>query len=305
MEILLFLGGNSTTRTSCPPHSASNLGKSQIFFLTNLLNCLYIFTSIYVEGLKELSTLLPVYYQIKQTIKTWILNKEFTPGEKIPSENELAKKFKVSRLTLRQAISQLAQEGFLVSKRGEGTFVTSNENLINSFGLEFTGFMDDLFYQVSKSRTKSAKIARMIVPKLIREKLELDREEAIQIKRVRFWDDKPFAYTINYLPVEIGSKITEKDLCKRPLLQIMEQDLGIQFTEAFQTIEASFSDQEVSERLGIPSGSPILLVERIMYTKGSKPVELVKSSYRGDLYKYIVRLKNIKNKRWEYLETTI
>lgn len=139
--------------------------------------------------------------------------------------------------------------------------------------------MDDLFYQVSKSRTKSAKIARMIVPKLIREKLELDREEAIQIKRVRFWDDKPFAYTINYLPVEIGSKITEKDLCKRPLLQIMEQDLGIQFTEAFQTIEASFSDQEVSERLGIPSGSPILLVERIMYTKGSKPVELVKSSY--------------------------
>jgi len=243
-----------------------------------------------------LATLLPVYYQIKQTIKNWIINKDFNPGEKIPSENELADKFNVSRLTVRQSISHLVQEGFLVSKRGEGTFVTSNKNLINSFSLEFTGFMDDLFYQVSKSRTKSAKIARMIVPKLIREKLALDREEAIQIKRVRFLDDKPFAYTINYLPVEIGSKITEKDLCKRPLLQIIEQDLGIRFIEAFQTIQASFSDQEVSEKLGITSGSPILLVERIMYTKQRKPVELVQSSYRGDLYKYVVRLRNVKRR---------
>lgn len=69
-------------------------------------------------------TLLPIYYQIKQTIKNWIISKEFCPGEKIPSENELAERFDVSRLTVRQAIGQLTQEGFLISKRGEGTFVT-------------------------------------------------------------------------------------------------------------------------------------------------------------------------------------
>jgi GntR family transcriptional regulator len=243
-----------------------------------------------------LSTLLPVYYQIKQTIKRWIINKEFNPGEKIPSENELADRFSVNRLTVRQAISQLVQEGFLFSKKGEGTFVTQNGNLISSFSLEFTGFMDDLFYQVSKSRTKSAKIARMIVPKLIREKLASDREEAIQIKRVRFLEDKSFAYTINYLPVEIGSKINEKDLFKKPLLQILEQDLGIEFDEALQAIEASFADKEVADQLGITSGSPILFVERIMYTKKRKPVELVQSSYRGDLYKYTVRLRNLRRK---------
>ena len=245
-----------------------------------------------------MSALLPAYYQIKQTIKNWILNKEFNPGEKIPSENELGEKFNVSRLTVRQAISQLVQEGFLISKRGEGTFVTHNEHLIGSFSLEFTGFMDDLFYQISKCKTKSVKINRIPVPKVIKEKLELSNsgEEVIQIKRVRFLNDKPFNYTINYLPFDIGRRITEKDLLRKPLLQIMEQDLGIQFTEAFQTIEASFADQEVSEQLGIVSGSPILLVERIMYTKKRKPVEVVQSSYRGDLYKYIVRLKNIKRK---------
>lgn len=245
-----------------------------------------------------MSTLLPAYYQIKQTIKNWILNKEFNPGEKIPSENELGEKFNVSRLTVRQAISQLVQEGFLISKRGEGTFVTHNEHLIGSFSLEFTGFMDDLFYQISKCKTKSVKINRIPVPKVIKEKLELSNsgEEVIQIKRVRFLNDKPFNYTINYLPIDIGKRMTEKDLLRKPLLQIMEQDLGIQFTEAFQQIEASFADQEVSEQLDIVSGSPILLVERIMYTKKRKPVEVVQSSYRGDLYKYIVRLKNIKRK---------
>jgi len=242
--------------------------------------------------------ILPVYYQIKQIIKKWIINKEFNPGGKIPSENELADKFNVNRLTVRQAISQLVQEGFLVSKRGEGTFVTNNENLIGSFNLEFTGFMDDLFYQVSKSRTKSVKIARMRASKLIKEKLELDNkdEEITQIKRVRFLENKSFAYTINYLPIEMGTKIKEKELYKRPLLQIIEQDLGIQFTEAFQTIEATFADQDTSEQLGIASGSPILFVERIMYTYNRKPVEFVQSSYRGDLYKYIVWLKNVKSK---------
>lgn len=243
-------------------------------------------------------TLLPVYYQIKQAVRTWIVDGEFNSGQKIPSENELAKKFNVSRLTVRQAISQLVQEGFLTSKQGEGTFVTSDQNLINNFSLEFTGFMDDLFYQVSKSETKLVKMARREPSKSIKDKLELGsgEKEVLQIKRVRFLQNKPFAYTVNYLPLAIGKEVSKKELYKKPLLQILEQDFGIKFIEAFQTIQASFADQEVSDKLGIASGSPILFVERIMYTKRRKPVEVVQTSYRGDLYKYIVRLKYLRRK---------
>jgi GntR family transcriptional regulator len=245
-----------------------------------------------------MATLLPVYYQIKQTIKGWILSREFNPGGKIPSENELAEKFKVSRLTVRQAIAQLVQEGFLISKRGEGTFVTRNQSLIDGFSLEFTGFMDDLFYQISRSKTKSVQIQQILAPKLIKKKLELPdpQKEVIQIKRVRFLEGKSFAFTVNYLPLRIGKRLHAKDLYRKSLMYILEQDLGIKFTEAFQTIQASFADREVSEQLEITSGSPVLFVERIMYTDHAKPVELVQSSYRGDLYKYIVRLKNLKRK---------
>jgi GntR family transcriptional regulator len=245
-----------------------------------------------------MNALLPLYYQIKQTIKNWILNKEYGPGDKIPSENELAAQFNVNRLTVRQAISQLIQEGFLVSKRGQGTFVANNENILESLNLEFTGFMDDLFYQIAKTKTKSVEITKINVSKSLREKFKLDRrcEEVIEIKRVRFKRNNSFAYTVNYLPLEIGNRISEKALKRKPLLQIMEQDLGIQFTEAFQTIEASFADVEVAKKLGVSPGSPILYVERVMYAKNHKPVEFVQTSYRGDLYKYIVRLKTVKRK---------
>ena len=122
-----------------------------------------------------MATLLPIYYQIKERIKGWIVEGEFTPGAKIPSENELSEMFEVSRLTVRQAVSQLTQEGFLYRKRGEGTFVTDNEGLINSLSLELTGFMNDLFYyQISQIKIKSAEIHRVAVSKRIREKLEID-----------------------------------------------------------------------------------------------------------------------------------
>jgi len=246
-----------------------------------------------------MNTILPIYYQIKQTIKTWIINKEFNPGGKIPSENELAERFGVSRLTIRQAISQLTQEGFLISRRGEGTFVTDNAHLIDSWNFEFRGLIDDFFFaQISEVKTKSVQINKTMAPRAIQEKLGLSREteKDIQIKRLRYVRDRLLTFSVNYLPIEIGAKLQEQALYEKSLLQILEQDLGINFTEAVQTIEASFASPEVAQHLAIPSGSPILFIERIMYTKRKKPVEIFQSSYRGDMYKFIVRYKNVLRK---------
>jgi len=243
-----------------------------------------------------MKNLLPVYYQIKETIKNWIHNKEYQPGQKIPSVEKLAKHFKVNHLTVRQAVGHLEQEGFLVSKRGSGTFVSSDESLKNSLCMEITGFMDEIFYQVQKAKTKTAEINIIQTPKIIAEKLKLSREEKalIEIKRVRLLNNNSFNYSINYLPMGIGSKIVNKDLFKKPLLQILEQDLNIKFSEAVQSIQATFANQEVADKLQVPSGSPTLFVERILYTNDRKPIQMLQAHYRGDLFKYIVRLKNIR-----------
>jgi GntR family transcriptional regulator len=242
--------------------------------------------------------LLPLYYQIKHTIRNSISNKEFSPGEKIPSTYQLADRFKVNHLTVRQAIDELVQEGFLVSKRGLGTFVSDNKNLIHSLSIEITGFMDEIFYEIQKAKTVSVVINEIPATPVVSESLALSPAEktVIQIKRVRLLREQSFNYAVNYLPVNIGSKIIEEDLYKKPLLQILEQDLKIQFTDSYQTIQASFADQEVSNQLNVPSGSPILFIERIIYTKKNKPVEILHASYRGDLFKYVVRLKNVRGK---------
>jgi len=248
--------------------------------------------------------LLPVYYQINNKIKDWIMSKEYGLGEQIPSETELAKIFNVTRVTVRQAIALLIEEGLLHRKRGAGTFVTTDSKLIGKFGLDFTGFMDGLFYQVSKSKTKSVVIESIKTPRIVKEKLRIEDETVVRIKRVRMLNGSIFAYTVNYLPEKIGCKIKEKSLYEKPLLKILEVDLGIDFDEAFQTIEASFSDQETSEKLEVPSGSPILFVERIMYDSSKNPFELVQTSYRGNSYKYVVRLKMDKaNKKARWIRS--
>jgi GntR family transcriptional regulator len=243
-----------------------------------------------------MSAVMPVYYQIMHTIKGWIISKEFNAGQKLPSENELAEKFGVSRLTVRQAIAQLSREGFINSRRGEGTFVTGDENLINSVSLEFRGFMDDLFFhQMVKTKIKSVSIDRVTASAPVKEKLDLtDKEsEVIEIRRVQILRDGVFSYIVNYLPPEIGSRITAEQLYERTLLSILEKDLKIRFTEAIQTIEASFATQDMAKELGIPSGSPVLVAERVMYTTNHKPVEVYQASYRGDLHKFIFRLKSV------------
>ncbi len=239
-----------------------------------------------------------MYYQIKETMKGWILEKKYEPGQKIPSAEQLAKHFMVSYVTVRQAIGQLEQEGFLVSKRGSGTFVSNDKILINSLSTEAMGFMDEIFYQVQRAKTKWVETNVIETPAIVKEKLRLSSEEKkiLQIKRVRFLGDKSFNFSTNYIPMEIGSRIVEKDLYKKPLLQILAQDLGIAFDEALQVIQASFADQEVSEKLGIALGSPMLFLERILYAKHGKPIQMLQCRYRGDLFKYIVRLKNIRSK---------
>lgn len=245
-----------------------------------------------------MSQLIPIYYQIKQSIKSRIINKEFNPGDRIPSENQLAEQFNVTRLTVRQALYQLVQEGLLEARRGNGTFVTNNNNIIKSHSYESAGFVDEDFYKVQKPETRSVEIDRVPAPKFVQDKLKLDRDDEIvtRLKRVKYLKNNPFNYIINYLPLEIGSKIVKKDLYQKSLLEILEIEIGIDFNEAFQTIEAAFADQEISDKLKIPSGAPMLSVVRTMYAKKRAPSLLSHILYRGDLFQYIARFKKVKRK---------
>ena len=92
---------------------------------------------------------------------------------------------------------------------------------------------------------------------------------------------------------EIGDRINKKMLYQKPILQIIEIDFGIKFTESFVSIEASFADNETAKYLDVTPGYPILLTERVLFADNHKPIELVRSSHRGDVRKYIFSSKRV------------
>lgn len=239
---------------------------------------------------------IPVYHQIRRTVKHWLIDKRYGPNDRIPPENELAKMFEVNRMTIRQALSSLVDEGILIRKRGEGTFVNGDEELIRGMSLKHIDMVSELFLPIMKSKTLTVTLREVEPAPLIREKLEMLKKDthAVKIQRDRILPEGIPAFTTNYLPLEIGKKLKESELLKRPLLKIMEEDLGINFTEAFQTMEASFAAEEEAKHLNIDTGDLTLLMERIMYGEKGKPVELVQTICEASKYKGCLSLKKVK-----------
>jgi len=240
--------------------------------------------------------ILPVYHQIRRTIKHWILDKTYCPTDKIPPEQELAGQFNVNRMTVRQALSSLVDEGLLIRRRGGGTFVSDDAALIEGMYLKHVGMTNELLVPLMKSKVLTVERKEVEPNPIIREKLELgaDAGVVVRIKRDRLTPEGFPAFTINYLPFEIGRQLSETDLLKKPLVKILEDDLKINFIEAYQTIEASFADEEAAAHLGIHPGVPTLFTERIMYAEKGKPVELVNTIYQASQYKCCLHLKKVK-----------
>jgi len=233
----------------------------------------------------------PVYFQIKNIIKKRISDGTYPLETRIPSEHQLSREFGVNRQTVRRALILLAHEGYLERFRKRGTFIS---NRVKEFeGLELRGLFDDLFSHVARFKTKRVVISEQAPPEMVVDLFQLDRkrDKVKVIKRVRFLKESPVAYTINYLPLEIGDRISNEDLYQMPLLHIFKEKLCVPLGEAFQTIEASIADNEVAKALKISPGAQVLLMQRTFFTKSGKPFDFVQTFYRGDKFRYFVRFR--------------
>jgi GntR family transcriptional regulator len=236
-----------------------------------------------------MNDLVPIYQQIKETIKTWIMDGIYKPSQKIPSESELIKEFGVSRLTIRQAVGHLVQEGYLISKRGKGSFVTSDPEKLACLTRKLYGSIDDLLYHTERLKTKDVKIRNINPSPMIRQRLNLGSEEALvqEVTRVRFAGDTPVVVTRSYMKLKYGKFLNEKKLKENPLvIGILEKEAGITWKRVLQTVEATFADKILAGYLSITSGSPMLRVERIIMAARRKPIILAISWFRADIFKY-------------------
>ncbi len=257
--------------------------------------------------LKRGQGLIPLYYQVQHTISQRIARGEYAPGTQLPAESELSRELGVSRVTVREALRVLAQENTLVKVQGRGTFVANNPRLAQG-SRTFTGFLEDLYDQLERISVRQIEVARVPVPDDVRSTLALGKAETevVRIKRTRYVDKEPYAFTINILPLEIGKHLNKENLHAAPLVRILEEDLKIQICDAYETITATAADTEVSQSLEVPFLSAVMHVRRVLFTVDEKPLQLVDSYYRADKFHYSVHLVRVQDKgKWAWSQKVV
>ncbi len=237
---------------------------------------------------------LPLYFQVMMAVRENILTGEWTPGTQIPGELDLAQRLGVSVVTIRQALGQLAHEGFIRREKAKGTFVNWKGPVRQSANLEVEA--DDLVTLDRASTSfKLISIEHVPPPKEIQQKLLLGANEKVsRIERIRLSQGHPLAYVVSYVSFRIGSRIPKKQLENAPLPIIIEAVSAINITEVKHAVSAMLADQEIARHLEIASGSPVLLVQRDYLHRKDTIVRSI-GFYRSDLFSYRLTLKRKKH----------
>ncbi len=230
----------------------------------------------------------PLYHQVAGILRQRIDDGIFPAGGRLLSEDELAVEFEVSRATIRQAIGQLVIERRVVRRQGRGTFVAERDSSV--LQQRYRGSLGDLIRESHRAKTRNLDVAHgASVPYNIAEALQLADPVGTIVRRTRVMDNEPFAYTVTYLPPDLGAQITVSGLRRKALMELLI-DAGVVLSSATQAIRAQLADVEVSSRIDVGLGAPVLFVERIVHDTSGRPVEYVRSWYRGDRYEYAVTL---------------
>lgn len=229
---------------------------------------------------------MPLYHQVAGVLRQRVLDGTYPPEFRLPPEDDLASEFDVSRATIRQAVGELVNAGMISRRQGRGTFV--REGATSDLGQVFRGTISGLLREVRRTKIGHLELDRdMQLPGRIADALELPEGRGTIIRRVRLWDDQPFAYTINYYPERVAKQFTKAEVRSGGLMQLMERK-NIHIDGARQTIRAELADVTVAAALGTALGSPVLYVERLLLGKKAVPIGFVRSWYRADLYEYTV-----------------
>ncbi len=228
----------------------------------------------------------PLYQQIKALITRSLQAGEWKPGEAIPSETDLAGRFKVSQGTVRKAIDELAAENLLVRRQGKGTFVATHAEQTVQY--RFLRLAPDDGEPAGAQR-RFIDCRRLRAPLDVARALQLKSGDAVvQVRRVLSFRAQPVVLDDIWLPGQLFKGLTAERLSeyRGPMYRLFESEFGVRMIRAEEKIRAVAADAAAGQLLGVPPGSPLLSVERLSMTYGDKPVELRRGLYNTASHHY-------------------
>lgn len=230
----------------------------------------------------DLNNPLPLYVQLREIMRAKIQDETWKIGDQIPGEPEIVKQYGVARATVRQAILDLVNEGLLYRKQGKGTFVCRARRMdviepLISFTAEMTSrgmTPGAIVLGKGKAKTLPAEVAAIMG----------DAASVYRLERLRTADGMPLALEYSYLDEEIVPGMSKEDL-EGSLYQMITHRRNIKVSKVVQSISSSLADKRQAEVMRIEEGSPVLVLERVMYTMDEKAFYWLRFVFRGDMYK--------------------
>jgi len=228
---------------------------------------------------------IPIYYQLKGIILEMIENEDVKPGDVIPTERELCEFHDISRMTVRMAIMELVNEGVLYREQGKGTYVAQQKTKHELTKL--TSFSDEMERSGHQVDTSLLSFQKMTSTKQIATALQIEiGADVLEIIRLRIIDDEPYALETVWLDANKYKEVTESQLNRQSLADILEHNYGVQTHHAKQTIEPVYLNDEEKKLFQITGESLGLLFYQTSYLETNEVIEYSRSVYRIDKHKF-------------------
>lgn len=228
----------------------------------------------------------PKYWGLKRHLLE--LLSSLPPGSPIPTERSLAAEFDVSRTTVRQALADLTVEGRLLRVQGKGTFAAEPKVAQR---LQLSSYTEDMRAQGREPSSRLLDIAEIPAEGELSSLLGVRAgAKILRMQRLRLADGEPMAIETSHLPLGRFRGLRKYVSVGGSLYQVLRERYDVEMGHAEETIETALAGPHEAELLGADVGMPMLLLSRHSYDMTEKPVEWVRSVYRGDRYKFVAEL---------------
>lgn len=238
------------------------------------------------------SSPIPLYFQVKEDIIKNIKNGVFHEGEALPSELALIDHYDVSRTTIRQAVEQLVNEGYLERKRGKGTFVKKSEKFYWDLA-ELRSFDEVAQRKNLSTKTELLSIKEIENNDITNQIFKGDYDYFFQLERLRFIERQPSEIVTTYVPTSIATNLDKFDFSKISLFDILRDTYNIDISYADKKFTAINCSTEDAKLLNLKKSDAIQLVETITFDNSDRPIEYSIARDKGLISTFRIILKKM------------
>ena len=239
----------------------------------------------------------PLYQQLERILRKRILSGKIPPSGPFPTDYQLCREFNVSRITVRQALKILADDGLIKREQGRGTFVTDRRPAkffyeMSSSLEESVGFREAYRIELTAKRLVKA-------DSQIAEDLRIEKGEDVYLiegVQALFKDEKHFQFLEIHVPKEIGEKINLGELKYPSLMPALETAALETATQFNQVISAAAATEEIAPKINVKPGHPLLVNKNIFISKSNKVLGVVTRHTPGDIYQLVHKMRIKKSK---------